>query len=110
MSSQSGSNRSGDFPLDNLTYDLITILYEKSKGLEAYQKYIEDAQGNQEIGRILEQVMQQDRQTVQQLQQHLGKLLSQQGGAGGAKGGGQNKDVERSAASTGSATNTGTTS
>jgi hypothetical protein len=86
MSSQSGSSQSGNFPLDNLTYDLITILYEKSKGLEAYQKYINDAKGNQEISRILEQIMQQDRQAVQQLQQHLASLLSQQGGADAAKG------------------------
>lgn len=95
MSSQSGSSRGGNFPLDNLTFDVITLLYEKSKGLEAYQKYIEDAKGNQEIARLLEQLVEQDRQAVQQLQQQLTRLLSQSQGAGGsstgssATGGGQ---------------------
>ncbi|MFP5260622.1 MAG: hypothetical protein ACLGJB_01800 [Blastocatellia bacterium] len=107
MSSQSGSKQGGNFPLDDLTFDLITILHEKSKGIEAYQKYLDDAKGDQEIARVIEQVMQQDRQTIQQLQQHLGRLLSQQGGSGRNAGGG---DVELSAASTGGATNTGPTS
>jgi TolA-binding protein len=106
MSSQSGSKQGGNFPLDDLTFDLITILHEKSKGLEAYQKYLGDAKGDQEIARVIEQVMQQDQQTIQQLQQHLGRLLSQQGGSGRGAGG----DVELSAASTGSGTNTGPTS
>ncbi|HEX8183955.1 MAG TPA: hypothetical protein VF747_04370 [Blastocatellia bacterium] len=87
MSSQGGSSQSGNFPLDNLTFDVITLLYEKSKGLEAYQKYIKDAQSNQEIARLLEQLMQQDQQAVQQLQQQLSNLLSQQGGAGAKSGG-----------------------
>jgi hypothetical protein len=80
MSSQSSSNQGGNFPLDNLTYDVITLLYEKSKGLEAYQKYLKDAQNNQEVKQLLQQLMDQDQQAVQQLQQHLGRLLSQQGG------------------------------
>ena len=110
MSSQSGSSQGGNFPLDNLTFDLITILYEKSKGLEAYQKYIKDAKDNQEVRSVFEQLVQQDQKTIQQLQQHLATLLSSQGGAGGASGGGQAKDVELSAASKGGASNTGPTS
>ncbi len=39
----------GNFPLDNLTFDLITIIYEKSKGLEAYERYVRDAQGDQQV-------------------------------------------------------------
>lgn len=82
MPSQSSSSQTQKLPLDNLTFDVITILYEKSKGLEAYQKYLDDARGNQEIARVIEQIMQQDQQAIQQLQQHLATLLSQQGGAG----------------------------
>lgn len=77
MSNQSGQK----FPLDNLTYDLVTMLYEKSKGLEAMDKYMRDAQGNQELSQLLQQIRQQDEQTIQQLQQHLSKLLSNQGGS-----------------------------
>lgn len=110
MSSQSSSGQGGNFPLDDLTFDVITILHEKSKGLEAYRKYLNDARGNQEIARVIEQIIQQDQQTVQQLQQHLGNLLSQQGVSGQSKSGDQSKDVELSAASTGNTTNTGPTS
>ena len=50
MSNAAGSGSGGRFPLDNLTYDIITILHEKSKGLEAFDKYARDAQGNHRYG------------------------------------------------------------
>lgn len=87
MSNQGGMGSSGNFPLDNLTYDLITIIYEKSKGLEAYDKYQRDAQGNQEISSLLQQIRRQDEQHVQQLQQQLSQLLAGQGGMSRAVGG-----------------------
>lgn len=70
---------SGQFVLDNLTYDLIAIIYEKSKALEAYDKYDRDAQEHQEIRRLLQQIRQQDEEAIQQLMQHLGQLTSGQG-------------------------------
>ena len=75
MSNQGASRFSGNFPLDNLTYDLITILYEKSKGLEAYDKYQRDAQGNQQASQLLQQIRQQDEQHVRQFQQLLAQQL-----------------------------------
>jgi len=39
-SSSGGSSRSGDFPLDNNTYNVITVIHEKSKGLEAFDQYL----------------------------------------------------------------------
>ena len=42
---QNAQGRSGSFPLDNLTYDLVTVLYEKSKALEAYDKFLALEQG-----------------------------------------------------------------
>ncbi|MBD0328469.1 MAG: hypothetical protein ICV68_18810 [Pyrinomonadaceae bacterium] len=70
---------SGQFVLNNLTYDLITIIHEKSKALEAYDKYDRDAQEYQEIRRLLQQIRQQDEQAIQQLMPHLGQLTSDQG-------------------------------
>ncbi len=67
----------GNFPLDNLTFDLITIIYEKSKGLEAYERYIRDAQGDQQVRQVLEQIRNEDQQHIKQLQQHLQRCLSQ---------------------------------
>lgn len=87
MSNQGSSGSSGNFPVDNLTYDLVTILYEKSKGLEAYDKYMRDAQGDQACTQLLQQLRQQDQQNVQQVQQHLARLLGNQGGMSRSVGG-----------------------
>jgi len=80
MGNQMSGGSSGNFPLDNLTYDLVTLLYEKSKGLEAFDKYMRDAQNNQEIGNLLQQMRQQDAQFIQQLQQQLQQCLMNQSG------------------------------
>jgi hypothetical protein len=84
MANRKSSAQSGNFPLDNLTYDMITIIYEKSKGLEAYDRYLKDAQGNPEIRELFEQFREQDEECVQQLQQQLASMLSE-----GATGGGE---------------------
>jgi bacterioferritin (cytochrome b1) len=72
-------NPSGNFALDNLTYDLITILHEKSKGLEAYERYLRDAQQDSELRSLLEQIRQDDQRHIQQLEQHLQRSLSRGG-------------------------------
>ncbi len=59
------------FPLDNLTYDLIAIMHEKTKALEACAKYEIDAQGHPEISQLLQQIRQQDEHGIQQLVQHI---------------------------------------
>ena len=78
MANQNASNQGGNFPLSDLCYDLITVIHEKSKALEAYDKYMRDAQNDNEVRQLLEQIRQQDTEQVQQLQQHLGRLLGQQ--------------------------------
>ncbi|HWP45306.1 MAG TPA: hypothetical protein VNO14_18835 [Blastocatellia bacterium] len=77
MASQSSKTQSGKFPLDNLTYDIISILHEKSKGLEVYEKYIKDAQSDPAIRQLFEQIRSQDQQVVQQLEEHLGRMIGQ---------------------------------
>ena len=80
-SSQSSRlTRSGDFPLDNNTYNLITVIHEKSKGLEAFDQYIEDA--DEELRGIFEEIRQQDTRYIEQLQEQLRRLIS---GAEGAE-------------------------
>jgi len=71
IQTQTGSS----FQIDNMTYDLVTMIYEKSKGLEAYNKYMQDAQGNQQLSQLLQQLQQQDQQAVQQLTQALKQQL-----------------------------------
>ena len=70
----------GKFALDNLTYDIITVLHEKSKGLEAFDRYMKDVQPDQELRQVFEQMQQSDQNFIQQLQQHLQRRLGQIGG------------------------------
>src|SRR5438270_9646803 len=65
----------GNLALDNNTYNVITILHEKSKGLEAFDKYIQDA--DEELRRALEEIRTQDEQSIRRLQQHLRQLLGE---------------------------------
>ena len=83
------NRQAGNFPLDNLSYDLITIIHEKSKGLQAFDKYIQDAQSNERVRQSLEKIRQQDEQCIQELTQHLTHVLGQQGQAGQSGGMGQ---------------------
>jgi len=69
------------YPLDNLTYDLLTIIQEKSQALEAYDKYQHDAGSDETIGQLFQQIRQQDEQAIGQLVQHLARRLSQSSGA-----------------------------
>ncbi|WP_394845023.1 hypothetical protein LZC95_49225 [Pendulispora brunnea] len=73
-----GKGQTEGFPLDNLTYDLLTIVQEKSKALEAYGRYCDDARQDPEILRMLEQIKREDTNHVQQLSQHLARCLGRQ--------------------------------
>jgi hypothetical protein len=66
-----------NFPLDDLTYDLVTIIHEKSKGLEAYDQYLQDASQDSELRQLLQQIRDQDVRAVQQLSQQLGRAIQQ---------------------------------
>jgi predicted ribosome quality control (RQC) complex YloA/Tae2 family protein len=70
--------RSGQkhFAIDNLTYDLMTVISEKSKGLEAFDQYLQDAQSNQQVSQLFQQIRQQDQQAIQQLMQQLQQAMS----------------------------------
>ena len=72
------SEGTGRFPIDNLTYDIITLIYEKSKGLEAYDKYLKDAQGQQECAQLFQRLRQQDEEAVRELRQHLQKAIGRE--------------------------------
>jgi hypothetical protein len=46
MAQREHSSGQGNLILDNNLYNVITIMHEKSKGLEAYDKYLRDAQSD----------------------------------------------------------------
>lgn len=64
----------GRYPIDDLTYDLITVLHEKSKGLEAFDRYLEDARGD-DVEDLLHEIREQDERAIEELQDHLHRLL-----------------------------------
>ncbi len=74
-SQQSGRSK----PLDDLTYDLVAVLHEKSKGLEAYDKYLRDAGRDEEVRKVLSEIRQQDIQAVQRLRKCVAKFIGQAG-------------------------------
>ena len=70
--------RSGGAPVDNLTYDLLQTLTSKLEAIEAYGKYLSDADGD--TRQLFESFRDQDRQAVQQIMQILpGKISGRQG-------------------------------
>lgn len=66
-----------NFPLDDLSYDLITIIHEKSKGLEAYDRYLQDAQSDDELRQALQEIREQDSRAIERLRKHLGRVIGQ---------------------------------
>jgi hypothetical protein len=69
--------QSGDIssPLDDLTYDLVTVLHEKSKGLEAYEKYLQDAEGDDDVRELLMELQKQDIEAVRRLRECAARCL-----------------------------------
>ncbi len=70
-------NASTDSPIDDLTYDVITVLHAKAKALEAYDKYIDDAVDDDEAREILEEMKRQDQENVRVLKEVLARRLDE---------------------------------
>jgi hypothetical protein len=71
-----GRSSSGRGKIDNVTYDVITVLHHKSQGLEAYDRYLQDAQDHDQVRDLLEEIRQQDEEAVQNLMGCLRELVS----------------------------------
>ena len=65
----------GSSPVDNLTYDLVTALQNKLQAVSAYDKFLKDAQGDQECQRIFQQMQQDDKKHADMLKQQLTRHL-----------------------------------
>jgi hypothetical protein len=52
------------YPVDNNTYNLLQIVTSKLEAVEAYQRYLKDA--DDQTRSFLEECLRSDRQTVQQ--------------------------------------------
>jgi hypothetical protein len=64
----------GHFAISDLEFDVVALVYEKSKALQAYDLYLRDAQANQELMGVMEQIAADDRRHVEMLRGFLGKV------------------------------------
>ncbi len=63
--------------VNDLEYDWVTVLHEKGKAVEAYDKYIEDAKtaNSQPCVELLEKLKQSDSEQMQEIRQHLMEVM-----------------------------------
>jgi ubiquinone biosynthesis protein Coq4 len=71
------SSQSNRYGIDNLTYDLIAVIHEKAQGMEAFEQYLQDAQGDSEVRQCFHELQRQDRENIQRLQRLLQNRLGQ---------------------------------
>lgn len=63
--------------VNNVLYDLTSVLYHTLEASQTYAAYIQDAQqsGNQQLMQFFQQLQQQDNQRAQQAQQLLSQMI-----------------------------------
>jgi hypothetical protein len=77
-SSMKEKQAEGKFPLTDMQFDVVLLLTEKSKALEAYEKYQTDAKPCAELSALIEKMKQSDKEFVSQLKEYLGKCLTKE--------------------------------
>ncbi len=61
--------------MDDLTYDLVTALQNKLQATSAYDKFLRDAQGDEQCKKIFQQLLQDDRKHAEMLKTELARHL-----------------------------------
>lgn len=69
------SSNTQRFPLNDQTYDLISIMHHKSKALAAYDGYLSDVQADTHLTQILIEIKHDELRHLEKLKAHLGRLL-----------------------------------
>jgi len=64
-------------PVPDLMYDWLTVLQSKAEGLNAYEKYIRDAEqeGATECAAMFRRLHEQDSRQVEEIKKHLKMVL-----------------------------------
>jgi hypothetical protein len=65
-------------PISDLMYDWITVLQAKAEGLNAYEKYIQDAEKENatDCVAMFRRLHDQDARMVEEIRDHLMKMMS----------------------------------
>jgi hypothetical protein len=69
----------GGSPASNLMYDLVSIQYHALKGAQVYEQFLNDAGGNDEVKKFIQQVKDEDAKRAQTCHQLLAKLTKDGG-------------------------------
>ena len=69
---------STESPLDDLTFDLVTILQKKARALQAYEEYLRDADEDEEVHELLTRLRRQDEEDVRALKEVLARRLDEE--------------------------------
>lgn len=79
QSSQTTTTTRKQFPVSDVFYDVVTILHEKLQGLDALNKYEQDAQqgGHQRFAQLIQKIRQNDTECINELKQILDNNLHQ---------------------------------
>jgi rubrerythrin len=67
----------GKKAVNNLEFDLLSILKNKAEAVQIYDTYIEDAQqaGSQPCAELLQKLQEEDAKHVQEVRQHLQEVM-----------------------------------
>ena len=86
----SSPGQSGQYPLCNSVFNLISLIHNKSEAIGAYQSYEKDAANQPEVLQALRQMRSDDEKTVKCLAEKLRCELNKayEGGSGNGNGNG----------------------
>ncbi len=70
------NSNNAQFPLSNAAYDVIKILSEKSRALQAYEAYLADVQGDTQLRQAIVEIRHDEQRHIELLKAHLPRLLT----------------------------------
>jgi hypothetical protein len=66
-------------PADDIVYNLVSVQYHALKASQAYDAYVQDAEGHDDVRAFFEQCAQQDADRAKKCHELLGQLTSEAG-------------------------------
>ncbi len=61
---------------DDIVYDLVSVQYHALKAAQTYDKYLQDADGHEDVQQFLRQCAEQDGERARRCHELLGQLTS----------------------------------
>ena len=65
-------------PISDLMYDWLTVLQSKAEGVNAYEKYLKDAEkeGSPQCAELFRRLHEQDIRQIQEIKDHLKRSMA----------------------------------